>query len=446
MNDSAKTIESIDAVTRKTIEHLRQHIIENPEAVQAKLLLDGIVEQLVQQICQQEGEEGDYRLTVSLLEELTRLVPEYATPYQQMAKTFIAKGDYAAALEYIERGLQVQSDDWNLRFDYAYCLMYLGKTAKAIAEFHNSLKIEEDYPWAYCNMGNCYRDLRQYDKAEKYFMKAIEIDKTFLPAYQNLSVLYQDHGAWEKCAHYARIVVENLPRDKEARLTLGEAFMGMKEYRPALQHLVAATLIDPDFCEAYETMSAVFADLEMYELAIGAAGEALRINPHSWMALANCGCALGKHGRYREAIERSLEALEQRPPLESMYQIHCELGWWHFKAGEHTKALEHTDKALTLIDSPDVFLHFNKGLMCLVLGKEREARETYDQALEMVDVLRKHDVLLDAMKDVEDCITAARAEGEGQTKKMRLLEEIKTRMNKTLDGWFAFPGNPGLDD
>jgi len=47
-------------------------------------------------------------------------------------------------------------------------------------------------------------------------------------------------------------------------------------------------------------MSCAYADLGMHELAAAAAKEALRVNPNSWMALANIGYTESMRGKYVE--------------------------------------------------------------------------------------------------------------------------------------------------
>jgi tetratricopeptide (TPR) repeat protein len=188
------------------------------------------------------------------------------------------------------------------------------------------------------------------------------------------------------------------------QLALGDGYMGLGEPKSALQHLVKATLVDKDFAEAYETMSCTYADLGMYELAIAAGQEALRLNPNSWMAPANMGYAEEKRGRFAEAIKYQHESLRRNPDPEGTYKLCWGLGWNYLQTDQYSKALKFTERAIRLKEPPDAILSFNKGLILFAQGKAAEAYKVYHQAIGKACNSDNYRAILEGIKDLSDFV------------------------------------------
>jgi tetratricopeptide (TPR) repeat protein len=403
--DKKEYIKSIDPSVVKTVEELQEYAKNNPGALSVKAAIEGILDHLIQESLRSGTVEDDINLTIRLLEELTGLFPDNHTPLLNLAKIFIEKKDYDTALKYAEAGLQIKLDSLDLLFDYSLALLQTGKEEAGIDGFKRYIELDPDNPWAYNNIGDAYRKLKIYDKAEDYFKLAIEKDNNFPSAYYNLAMLYLDQKDWTRCVHYGQIAEKNNPSDKDIHLVLGDAFLGLREYRSALNHLVIATLFDRNFVEAYESMSCAYADLGMYELSLAAAQEALKLEPNSWMALANIGYCYTKQGKFGDAIIYDEEALQHAPDQEKKRKLCWDLGWNYFQIDRYPEALEYTEQAIKLKESPEIVLFFNKGLILLAQGKEDEANFIYEQAIEKATDLENFQAILEAKGDIRDFIT-----------------------------------------
>ena len=71
------------------------------------------------------------------------------------------------------------------KFDTAFSHMENGKWEEAIFGFKECLKVHEDHPQSYGNLGICYAQLGQKAKAIEAFDKALEIDPKYEPAIAN---------------------------------------------------------------------------------------------------------------------------------------------------------------------------------------------------------------------------------------------------------------------
>jgi tetratricopeptide (TPR) repeat protein len=142
----------------------------------------------------------------------------------------------------------------------------------------------------------------------------------------------------------------------------------------------------------------------MYELSIAAANEALELNPRSWMALGNIGHCYAKQGKFQDAINPQLQALELSPDSSGSYGYCWELGWDYLQIDKYAEALKYTDRAIQMRKDPDVDLYFNKALILLALGKTDEANAVCGQSTDRASAAGKHDAILAAAGEAKDFI------------------------------------------
>jgi tetratricopeptide (TPR) repeat protein len=312
----------------------------------------------------------------------------------------IDESRFEEALRYAEIGLKTQPSYPELIFNRALCLLEIKKHTEGIKEFKRYLKYVRTNPWAYNNIGDAYRSLGRPDKAERYLKKAIKLDDSFAPGYGNLALLRSDQRRYAECIELGKIAQQLGPLNKEVQLVMGEAYMSLGEHRRGLQYLVDATLLDRNFIEAYESMSAAYVELEMYELAIAAAQEALKLNPKSWMALANLGYSYAKRFKYADAIIFQNKALQCNPTPEGRYKTAWDLGWNYLQVDNYARALRWTEEAIRLKENPDVVLFFNRALILFAKGQIRRATSAYREARAMAKTLGDEQVILEAIKDI----------------------------------------------
>lgn len=251
-------------------------------------------------------------------------------------------------------------------------------------------------------------------------------------AHYNLSTLYSKQRNWEKVVHHAQVFLDNVPTDIQAREDLAYALMCLSEYKSALQHLVVLTSIDPKHLEAYVWMSGAYAELGLHALAIGAAQEALRIDPDSWMAYMDWGHALSHGGEYEPAIEMSLKSLDLGPPPEPAYRITLDIALWYAKSGQLAKAREYLEQASALEIDPDARCDFKKGFVYLALGEAAEAEGIYEQGMGKASEREYNRDALEAIRDIDELVAPAAAAGSNEAGIGDVAARIRSRLQRSL--------------
>jgi tetratricopeptide (TPR) repeat protein len=156
---------------------------------------------------------------------------------------------YAPALATYKQLLELRSSDVAVLYDYATCLLHLGRNDEAIQFFTKALELDHDFPWAYNNRGVAQHlngsfaaAIEDYDQTLKrrpnYALaynnlalakreagdlngadvdaaKAITLDSHYAPAYFNRATILSTHGDVAAAAQYM---------DKGKMLTLPSQF------------------------------------------------------------------------------------------------------------------------------------------------------------------------------------------------------------------------------
>lgn len=120
---------------------------------------------------------------------LTISLTAAAAPLQD-AQQLIRQGQYAQALEQVDKHLADKPKDAQGRFLRGVILTEMGKTNDAITVF---TKLTDDYPELpepYNNLAVIYAQQKQYEKAKQALEKAIRTHPAYATAHENLGDIY----------------------------------------------------------------------------------------------------------------------------------------------------------------------------------------------------------------------------------------------------------------
>jgi tetratricopeptide (TPR) repeat protein len=131
----------------------------------------------------------------------------------------------------------------------------------------------------------------------------------------------------------------------EAHFERGYRFFIQKDYPRAVEDLVQATSLKPDFPRAFNILGVAYFRLNDYDAAEENFRRAIALNPEYASALSNLGNLSYLLGRREEARELLRKALSLSPELVS---AHFSLGSLLMSMGETEEGLAHLMKGLEL--------------------------------------------------------------------------------------------------
>lgn len=130
----------------------------------------------------------------SLWRDVTAKSPNKARPYLGMARALMENGRPNDARQALERGLQNDPKNYELRMNLAVLLLQLGDAAGSLEQSKLALAAGHHTPEMYNNMGAAYYRMGRMNDALAGFRRALEIDSCFYNARRNLAMSLSEAG------------------------------------------------------------------------------------------------------------------------------------------------------------------------------------------------------------------------------------------------------------
>ena len=394
-------------------------------------------------------ETGDYDKAekiyhVLLLDALnTRDVGNLSFLYNQLGFIEDRKGEYAKALEYMHKALDIYVKSLppthpNLATTYSNIggvYQSMGEYSKALEYMHKDLDIclkslpptHPDLATTYSKIGGVYHSMREYSKALEYMHKALDIYVKSLPpthpdlatTYSNIGPVYQSMGEYSKALEYMHkaldIYVKSLPPTHPDLATtysqIGGVYDSMGEYSKALQYMHKALDIrvkslpptHPNLATTYSKIGGVYDSMGEYSKALQYMHKALDIrvkslpptHPNLATTYSKIGGVYHSMREYSKALEyhhKDLDiCLKSLPPTHpDLATTYSNIGGVYQSMGEYSKALEYQHKALDIrVKSlppthPDLATTYsNIGPVYQSMGEYSKALEYHHKALDI---------------------------------------------------------------
>ena len=138
--------------------------------------------------------QGDLKGAAAAFREVTRIDPEYADGFVNIARAQIEEGDHRSARAMLEKALEIDPDLPKTHYFYAVTLKSEGLYDEAIEHLKRTL---ESYPGDRVVLNQLGRILflqRRYDEAITVFKRTLAVDPEDLQAHYNLMLCYRGKG------------------------------------------------------------------------------------------------------------------------------------------------------------------------------------------------------------------------------------------------------------
>ena len=312
--------------------------------------------------------------------------------FNNIASVYREQGDYAKALEYYEKALQINErvlgsghpSTATTYSNMAVVYREQGDNAKALEYCKKALEIRErvlgsghpDTAATYNNMANVYSSQGDNEKALEYYKKALEIRERVLGSghpdtaatYNNMANVYCELGDYGKALEYY-----------EKAFKIRERVLGSNH---------------PDTAATYNNMANVYREqgdygkaLEYYKKALEIRERVLGSNHPDTAATYNnialVYCAQGDYGKALEYYEKALEISEcvlgrDHPLTATMYNNKASV---YSAQGDYGKALEYYEKALEIRERVLGSGHLNTATTYHNIALVYHAQGDYEKAL-----------------------------------------------------------------
>ncbi|MCS7027089.1 MAG: tetratricopeptide repeat protein, partial [Bryobacteraceae bacterium] len=237
---------------------------------------------------------------------------------------------------------------------------------RAVAAFHQVLKLDPTYSQAALYLARAYRDLHQPEEAKKWFQKALQLDPDYLEARATYGGMLFDLGDVDEAIRELNRVVQRDPNHATAQYLLAQAFRLKGMYDAAIEAARAAIRLTPENGEAYFWFAEALRMKGQYADAIQAYQQYLKLtNYESGLARKIAHYSFGFKGLLTKKRAATTDVWKELRKLTYFGLCDCER-----KLNRFQYAIAFCQKALSF-DAQDEFTHY-----LLALCYAGQARET----------------------------------------------------------------------
>jgi superkiller protein 3 len=299
-----------------------------------------------------------------------------------LAQTFFDQQKYQLALPRYQKALEMGFQNKDIPYFMAVCQGALQDSAAqekaALLAVQNESQFKGD---AYYQLGTALFHQKKYDDAIAAFDKALQLKPDIKDAYFYLYRIYRILNRDDDAVAIMKKRIKEDPQDAQAYLNLSWISSLSDQPKEAVEAALQATKLASKESTGFTNMCRAYNDLKLYDSAVQACNDALRIKPGD-------GETFFYLGRAKEAQKKSNEATlyfdkavlglteftRQNPENADGYYL---LGNAYYATEQRNKAITAYLKALELMPRY-VKARFNLGYIYAQLGDSKSAKEQYD--------------------------------------------------------------------
>jgi len=301
---------------------------------------------------------------VTMFRESLRLDPNYLPAQLRMAECLLVSNEWKEAGDLYEAIVQRHPDCAEAYYGLGRVRAAHKDFDGAVESFRKACQLFPQFAAAHFATARAYQRLGRTDQAKEELALSKnsgggppEIED---PLLAEVEELYRDYNAYLKMGEalggagklkdaadaYEEALGIN-PQIPEAHIRLIYIYGQLSQVTKAEEHYRAAVRLDPNRAEAYFNYGVVGLNQGRSQEAEEAFRQALRIDPRYAQAHNNLGYILEGEGKVADAVAEFRKALESRPDFP---QAHFSLGRILVKQEDHEQGIPHLHQALTIDD------------------------------------------------------------------------------------------------
>jgi tetratricopeptide (TPR) repeat protein len=352
----------------------------------------------------------DTQLGLEAARKAAELAPEWPEAAMLLARALVTAGQTEAGIAQAA-SLVDESADPSLRLEYAILLIAVGRDEEAGAELERVLAEIPRNPGALRAAGLLELRRGNLAAAEEHFTALLATGTQTLDAFYFLARTADEQGEQARALRlYSRVragdyavaaqvraaqLMRELGREEEALEHLESFAQAYPQYAVEIISAQGSLLVDmgkpdealklyedaiaerPDNDQLLYARAFLYEDLNRIDEAVEELRELVRANPKDPTALNALGYTLADHTPHtREAYRYIKKAYELEPDNPAIIDS---MGWVEYRLGRYDRALEHLQRAYSLLPDSEIAAHLGEVLW--MSGDPKGARDIWEEAL-----------------------------------------------------------------
>ncbi len=241
--------------------------------------------------------------------------------------------------------VQVTRNNYLAYNNLGFYLSGIGRTAEAMENYREALKINPAYEDALNNLGYALAGQKKYLEAIPLYEAALRVRPNHAEVHNNLGNALSEIGKIDEAIQHYLIVLKQKPEHADAHNNLGIALAMKGKLDEAIVHFHDAIRFKPSYASAHSNLGNALAAQHKLDEAIKEYQTSLRLKPEDAQAHNNLGNALAEQGKVEEAIGHYREALRLNADNP---EAHFNLALALLRQSKRDEAITHLTEALQL--------------------------------------------------------------------------------------------------
>jgi protein O-GlcNAc transferase len=335
--------------------------------------------ELLHQLGMVHGQRGDFAAAVAFIEQAIAADPNNSAAHGSLGNCLKSLGRHEEALASYDRALALQPDDANILSNRGATLGDLKRHEEALESYERALALDPHHVLALDNRGTTLRALQRLEEALASHDRALAINPDYASAHYNRGLILADLKRLKEARTSFEQALTLNPGHIDSLVSLGTVLHNEKCYEEALVQYACVLQLQPDHAETHINRGATLRELNRYRDALAAFDKALALRPDHTGAHFGRGVVLGDMNRTEEALASYHRVLLLQPAhVEALNNQ----GVMFRHIRREAQALDSFGKALA-IDPAHVSSRFNRGHLLLELKQMDEAIEDFAEVVRL---------------------------------------------------------------
>jgi len=294
----------------------------------------------------------------------------------QLAKTYLAAGQFAKAVPLLEQAVRMQPKNAVLYLALGEARQSAGQTKPALDAYNRCIKLNPASVDAWCRLAALHQQLKEPELAATAYKQALNLAPAFAEVATNLGIVLLELGRNTEAAEAFRHALAHKPQLAEAKNGLGVTLLNEGNYVDAITIFKEAIALRPQYAEALFNQGAALQASGRWAEAVAVYRQIQDAGKLAPTVLNNLGLTLWHLHDFSEATKAHRQAIALRPDYAEA----------HLNLGNDLLSLFHFDEAAAAYERalqcrPDypAVLH-NLGNVFLAQNRIDEAIQAYRRA------------------------------------------------------------------
>jgi Tfp pilus assembly protein PilF len=161
------------------------------------------------------------------------------------SQSFANQKDFQSALNYVDKALELQPENWDAWYTKALVYQLAGYDAAAARRYLKLLERKPDMLEAHIGMGMLYRKHNNFDLAQKEYEEAIQLTYYSFAAHYNLANVLMEQKKYEQALKEYKVCLKLKPNNALVHNNMGVIFQNRNYLEEAIQEFRQASNLEP---------------------------------------------------------------------------------------------------------------------------------------------------------------------------------------------------------